>query len=112
MSTTCPECGAQPGQLHRQGCGVENCPYCGLQLFSCCCDAQARFGVPDDDRMPWTGTWPGEAECQEFGWYAKRDPDGPSWVPCPPDDPEASPDLNRLLENAEWDRANQRWVRK
>src|SRR5437763_152086 len=67
--------GAHPGTLHRLGCDVEQCPYCGHQLRSC---EHFLFGTddlpPDEDRLPWTGEWPGEAEAREFGWYCKRLP--------------------------------------
>src|SRR5690348_12480997 len=103
-SETCPDCKAKPGELHRLGCDVERCPRCGLQLLSC---PHHLFGSvqapPDEERMPWTGEWPGASECREFGWYAKRNPAGPGWVPCGPDDPGARLDLNRLLEEAVWD---------
>lgn len=69
----CPACGAAVGELHQGGCDVEPCPYCGGQLFSCCSEDSFE-GVPDEDRMPWTGLWPGAAECIAFGWYCR---------PCP-----------------------------
>ena len=107
----CPACDVAPGELHAVGCDIEQCPYCGCQLISCLCPASER-GVPDDDRMPWSGTWPGEAECREFGWYAKL-VKGKGWIPCRPDEPGAGPDLNRLHDpnEARWDRENKRFVR-
>jgi len=112
MNTTCHDCGVQPGQLHARGCDVERCPYCGGQLIFCSCKDPPGCGIPDDDRIPWTGEWPGEAECREFGWYAKRNIGGPGWEPCQPDEPGAHPDLNRLHIEAVWDRERKRWVRK
>jgi hypothetical protein len=99
--------------LHRHGCDVERCPYCGGQLLFFLCCEDAFDGVPDDDRLPWTGEWPGEAECREFGWYCTWVPDNPPgerWVRCAPDDPGAGPNLSRLRTDAIWDREQKRWV--
>jgi hypothetical protein len=101
----CPECRVRPGQVHRAGCDIEQCPYCGGQLISCDC----RRRPPLDDRMPWSGIWPGVAECQEFGWYARLVP-GAGWVSCDPGEPGATEDLNRLHVEATWDRFEKRFV--
>jgi hypothetical protein len=106
----CPDCGIEIGQPHRPGCDMEQCPYCGGQLLSCCCFGNGLDFVPQDDAMPWNGLWRGEAECREFGWFAKRGPKG--WQPCAPDEPGAMPDFNRLSKDARWDRAQKRFVKK
>jgi hypothetical protein len=62
-------------------------------------------------RLPWTGVWPGEKECTEFGWYCKFIA-GRGWVRCAKDDPDARPDLNRLAVEAEWDPEKRRYVKK
>lgn len=36
----CPDCAAAKGQFHVPGCDVEECPVCGHQWISCCCDAE------------------------------------------------------------------------
>ena len=100
----CHDCGAAPGALHADGCDVERCPDCGGQLLSCGC-------APTRPRLPWTGKWPGEAECRELGWYARLVP-GAGWVRCAADHPEAQPDLNRLFIDAQWDADAGRFARK
>src|SRR5262245_45449915 len=107
MNRTCPDCHTQPGHLHDRGCDVEQCPSCGGQLISCCCDGLGIGEVPDDDRLRWTGRWPGEAECDEFGWYAEAVPGG--WEPADRLSPSAMPDLNRLHVEARWDRKRERF---
>lgn len=107
----CPECKASPGQLHQCGCDVETCPYCGCQLISCeCGDSQSSTDwPPDDDRIPWTGRWPGEEEAEAMGLFA-RFVEGKGWIPCNKRDPGASPDLNALASKARWDRLNKTWT--
>jgi hypothetical protein len=113
----CHDCGARPGQYHQLGCDVERCPRCGGQLLMClmctCPESEPDepWPPPLDDRMAWTGEWPGKKECREFGWYAKRNPAGPGWVPCGPQEKGASPDVCRLPTESEWDRREKRYVR-
>ena len=99
----CPDCGVATGTLHNAGCDIERCPDCGGQYISCGCHGT-------DNRIPWTGEWPGKRECREFGWYAKLVPGVPGWVPCAPDDPGAHEDLNRLHIDAVWSCERQRFV--
>lgn len=107
----CGDCAAKPDQLHSGGCDVERCPKCGGQIISCECFTDETW--PEDAaRIPWTGIWPGEAECIEFGWYSKF-VEGRGWVRCEKADPEAGPDLNRLASfggEAAWDRKLRRFV--
>jgi len=132
----CHDCGAKPGEHHEYGCDTEQCAMCGGQAISCGCiyevngmnQSHLREEHPDiyhngptDEmydiwdkkwgakRLPWTGRWPGEVECQKFGWYAKLIP-GQGWVTCSKDDPEATPDLNRLHATAKWDIDLQKFV--
>ncbi len=92
----CPDCRAGVGEVHADDCTVERCPYCGGQLLSCFCFGNDLEFVPLDDRMPWDRATPGVRECVEFGWFARRNPDGPGWVACSEDDPGAAPHFNRL----------------
>src|ERR1051326_6028777 len=104
-SDTCGDCGVAPGQVHERDCDVERCPYCGGQLVSCECPRKP----PLDDRIPWTGGWPGVRECREFGWYSRLVP-GKGWIPCGADEPGATEDLNRLRMEARWDRREKKFV--
>lgn len=124
----CNDCGAKPGEMHDHGCDVERCPLCGGQLISCDCiyevnglnTATLEEYHPDiyengaTDEMwekfetevekhggyqPWSGEWPGVAECRERGWFC-QDGFGPdrrwgSFCPCSPGAPDAREDLNR-----------------
>ena len=101
---TCTHCGAQQGEFHRDKCDVEPCPACGRQLVSCSCANKSP-----DDRILWSGSWPGVEECLEFGWYGREGPAG--WIRCDSHKPGAEPDLNRLRSEARWDRSRGRFVR-
>lgn len=110
----CHDCGAKTSQTHKPGCDVERCPCCGRQLISCGClgDKKKKKKWIEKNLMPWTGLWPGAAECREFGWYAKMVPGKQGWHPCSGDDPDAREDLNRLYTEATWDREKKRFVRR
>lgn len=102
----CPHCGAAPGTLHDNGCRMEVCPDCGkFKYVACICHQGNGF------RIPWRGEWPGKRECREFGWWARIVPGVPGWVPCGPNEPGACEDLNRLLDEAVWDRGQLRWLK-
>lgn len=94
----CPDCAVEPGSLHLIGCDVERCRLCGGQAISCGCDLTEPDPrvVEAGGRLPWTGEWPGEAECREFGLWSKLLP-GRGWQACSADDPAAHPDLNKLV---------------
>jgi hypothetical protein len=57
----CHDCGAQPGEVHKDNCDVERCSVCGNQYIQC--------GCPEHDRAfaRWTGLWPGYAEMLALG---------------------------------------------
>lgn len=103
----CHDCGVSPKDLHKDGCDVERCAYCGFQAISCGCDESDYASL---ERLVWTGEWPGDSECREFGWYSKLIPDV-GWICCQKDDEGASEDLNRLCIDAKWDRELRRFVR-
>lgn len=102
----CPDCGVKPGQWHRRGCDIEQCPYCGGQAGHC----DAEGPIPLDDRLRWRGLWPGEAEAIKYRWYCKLTRRG--WRSCRPDALGAVPDLNRVRREMSWDREEKCFVRK
>ena len=99
----CHDCGVAVGAFHDDGCDVEPCPECGDQATSCGCETLTH------PRLPWTGQWPGDAECKEFGWWARLI-QGRGWVRCAENDEGAGPDLNRLAVDARWDADAGRYV--
>jgi hypothetical protein len=132
----CPDCGTAVGQKHKGGCDIELCPRCGLQAIGCDCIyevcgmnvvtlEQEHPNIYSDgptpemyerwDRewgvraIPWSGEWPGKAECRQYGLYAKMI-EGKGWQPCAPTDEGVVEDLNTLLTCARWDVDAQRWV--
>ena len=100
----CPDCGVAPGEFHLAGCDVERCPYCGGQAVMCGCDS------PPDDRLAWTGRWPGELEAIQLGYKCLHS--GRGYIPCTPDTPGAMPDLNRFLSDYEWSRPERCYVKR
>ena len=111
----CPDCDAKVGELHGYGCDVERCPECGMQLLGCGCDV----GSEHDERIPWDGKWPGEAECEEYGFYSYFDPKDPKadrtncgHISCEKTDPRGSHDLNRLYRDCVWDADKKKMVLK
>lgn len=115
-TATCPECGVDPGLRHEDGCDVARCSATGEQWIQCGGELHMfsgrEYGEHEGQCLPdiWTGTWPGEAEAIEFGWYVYFDH---GWHQCTADHPGAEPDLNRInAAYLTWDRARERWVRK
>jgi hypothetical protein len=135
----CPCCNVEPGELHLSLCSVERCPFCGGQAMSCGCYAR-QLGYHEDldcddeptdeeweiwqqkldmqGRLPWTGEWPGLADCREHNLWCYQDPDhygNPEMnyghIPCESCHPKAGPDLNRLYRDFVWDRGLKKFVK-
>jgi hypothetical protein len=66
----------------------------------------AEWGIK---RRPWSGYWPGVAECREYDFWCKWGESG-GWIQCDRDDPDAREDLNRLVTECVWDVEKQRFV--
>lgn len=105
----CHDCQVSPGEIHKDNCDVERCPLCGYQMITCGCDLTH---VSDEDRIKWTGEWPGAAECREFDLWSKFTDQG--WVPCDKREPGATEDLNTLVSSPdyEWNKDKKRWIKK
>ena len=52
---------------------MERCPHRGGQALGC-----VGFNPNDPRREPWTGKWPGEADCERFGFFVTGDRSGDS----------------------------------
>ncbi|MFB7575389.1 hypothetical protein [Streptomyces sp. NPDC056165] len=84
-----PDCGVSRGSFHR-----DRCAKTGYQRLGC-----THTGRTCNTR--WTGRWPGDAECIEYGFVIDLGPDE-----------EPLPDLNRFYAECDWDPAQQRIVRR
>jgi hypothetical protein len=61
----------------------------------------------DARRIPWSGEYPGAADCRELGFWCV----GPPWKRVPAGTPGATEDLNHLTDGgARWDPERQKWV--
>lgn len=95
----CPSCYVTVGSLHTDLCDLARCAFTGMQRSGC-------GHSTDRCRTLWTGRLPGEAECHEYGFYARLGSSG--WESCPADHPDAMPDFNRLYTECRWDAQAQR----
>jgi hypothetical protein len=74
-SKPCHDCGAQPGEIHKDGCDTERCSVCGGQYFVCGCAGH------DKGFARWTGFWPGSLEALALGYLCYWEPDPRRPVP-------------------------------
>jgi hypothetical protein len=107
----CPDCSAEIGENHLNGCDWECCAACGTQRLSCHCVTT--------ESIPWTGKSLGKAECEEYNFYSWWDPKGAGnpdvhygWMPCEKDHPEAVHDRNRLYRECVWSTELKKWVKE
>ena len=40
----CHDCNVMEGEIHKDGCDMERCPFCGGQLISCSCIYEIHYG--------------------------------------------------------------------
>lgn len=93
----CPDCGVMPGVCHEDGCDVARCAWTGLQRLAC----QVLWREGDDcGHDLWTGRWPGELECEEYGWFTVDEVTGYVLY-----------DLTRLARECRWSVEGQRWAK-
>lgn len=111
-NANCPDCAVAPGQAHDDDCDVARCLATGGQRLQCDGrDEVYPYAEHDCGQNVWTGEWPGDAECREFGWWVQdRCSEGLGFVPCAADAPGAMADLNRLSRDARWSPERARWV--
>ncbi|MGW0898396.1 YgjP-like metallopeptidase domain-containing protein [Streptomyces goshikiensis] len=98
---TCPKCHTRPGNLHTNWCTLARCAFTGTQRSGCHHPSTMCLTL-------WTGRWPGDDECREYGFYYQPGSGGTD--PCNADDEGAVPDLNRLHAECVWDPTQQRMI--
>lgn len=104
----CPDCGVDIGEEHVPGCDVQICGVCGCQRLMCDCPEPSFVMV--DGYLIWDGEWPGLKECREYNFWCYRNPNGPGWILCNFDHPDATEDLNSMVTTLVFDPSVQRFV--
>ncbi len=69
MNSHCPDCGVPEGFLHKRGCDMERCPFCGNQLNTCSCIYE-KLGISPLGKVEGTTLvrWPELTEVQTKEW--------------------------------------------
>jgi hypothetical protein len=98
----CPGCAAAVGEPHLADCDIARCMVTGYPRLLCEKDH-------DHGQHDWSGIFPGTIDAIELGLWARLEA-GLGWVPATPDDEDAMPDLNALIQRCRWDADSQRWV--
>lgn len=100
---SCGDCAAKPGDPHSDGCDVARCLVTGIQRLQC-------TGRHDCGSQVWSGAWPGDAECEEFDWWAEESEATKQWFRQNgwPVSDQPHHDLNRLHMETDWDPAARR----
>lgn len=89
----CSQCGAEPGERHREIDDFTRCRFTGIQVWMC--DVEMHECEPDI----WDGEYPGTKECREYGLYTAVDS---PWG--------FGPDLNTLAMRTVWDSFEEKYV--
>lgn len=111
-NSPCPQCGAEPGERHRDWDDIVRCAVTGSQFISCEGGSEFLFElaggkegeyVHDHECKPdvWDGEWPGVKACREFGWYTSEDS---IWG--------FGEDLNSLTTRAKWNPETEKWEKR
>jgi len=45
-SWNCHDCGVKEGEIHKEGCDMERCPFCHRQLITCDCNIESYDELP------------------------------------------------------------------
>jgi hypothetical protein len=106
----CNQCGAEPGERHRDWDDIARCRSTGYQLIQCEGELHeyngVEYGQHEGPCGPdiWDGEYPGVKQCRELGWYTTtRD--------YFTGEERITEDLNRLYGSfAKWDREAERFI--